>query len=84
MSARKIFGILLRNIDLHPRYFVWTWGIVGLEAYGRLLGARDYKKRRDHRVWEIATSTKKLQALTTPAVEAAALPDAVNQLKVGR
>jgi len=83
MSARKIFAILLRNLDWRPRYFIWTWAIVGLEAYGRLLGVRDYKKRRDHRVWEIATTTKKLRVLTSPAVEGASLTDAVNQLKVG-
>jgi hypothetical protein len=63
---------------------VWTWGVVALEAYGRLLGARDYRKRRDHRVWEIATSTKKLQVLTNAAAEAAAMPDGVHQLKAGR
>lgn len=84
MSARKIFGILVRNLNWRPRYFFWTWGIVVLEAYGRFLGLRDYKRRRDHRVWEIATSTKQLQVLTTPAVQAGALPDAVNQLKAGR
>lgn len=84
MKARKIFTILVRDLDWRPRYFLWTWAIVGLEAYGRLLGVRDYKKRRDHRVWEIATTTKQLQALIKPAGEAAgSLPDAANQLKVG-
>lgn len=84
MKARKIFTILLRNLDWRPRYFLWTWAIVGLEAYGRLLGVRDYKKRRDHRVWEIATTTKQLQALIKPTGEVAgSLPDAANQLKVG-
>lgn len=83
MSARKIFAILLRNFDFHPRYFLWTWAIVGLEAYGRLLGIRDYKKRRDHRVWEIATTTKQLKVLINPAAEAGNLPEPVNQLKVG-
>jgi hypothetical protein len=34
--------------------------VVGLEVYGRYLGRRDYKNRRDHTVWEIATSTKEL------------------------
>jgi biofilm PGA synthesis N-glycosyltransferase PgaC len=41
MKARKIFTILLRDLDWRPRYFLWTWAIVGLEAYGRLLGVRD-------------------------------------------
>ena len=84
MSARKVFIVLLRHLDWRPRFFLWTWAIVGLEAYGRLLGLRDYKKRRDHRVWEIATTTKKLQIMAAPAMKGAALPDAVNQLKVGR
>lgn len=61
MSARKIFGVMLRNLDWRPQQFVWTWSIVGLEAYGRLLGLRDYKKRRNHAVWEMATSTKRLE-----------------------
>jgi cellulose synthase/poly-beta-1,6-N-acetylglucosamine synthase-like glycosyltransferase len=61
MNARRIFALLLRNLDWRPRPFVWTWAIVGLEAYGRLLGIRDYKKRRNHQIWEIATSTKQLE-----------------------
>jgi len=65
MSARKIFMILLRNLDWRPQQFVWTWSIVGLEAYGRLLGLRDYKKRRDHQIWEIATTTKQLKMAAT-------------------
>jgi poly-beta-1,6-N-acetyl-D-glucosamine synthase len=61
MNARKILATLLRNLDWRPRPFVWTWAVVGLEAYGRLLGLRDYKKRRDHQIWEIATTTKQLK-----------------------
>ena len=61
MSARKIFGVMLRNLDWRPKQFAWTWSVVAIEAYGRLLGIRDYKKRRNHAVWEIATSTKQLE-----------------------
>jgi biofilm PGA synthesis N-glycosyltransferase PgaC len=61
MNARKILVILLRNLDWRPRPFFWTWIVVGLEAYGRLLGLRDYKKRRNHQIWEIATTTKQLK-----------------------
>jgi cellulose synthase/poly-beta-1,6-N-acetylglucosamine synthase-like glycosyltransferase len=61
MNARKILVLLLRNLDWRPRPFFWTWTVVGLEAYGRLLGLRDYKKRRDHQIWEIATTTKQLK-----------------------
>ncbi len=63
MSALRILVLLLRNLDFRPREFSWTWAVVGLEAYGRLLGLRDYKKRRDHRVWEMATTTKQLKML---------------------
>lgn len=61
MSPRKILFTLLRNLDWRPRQFCWTWAIVGLEAYGRVLGLRDYKKRRNHAVWEMATTTKQLK-----------------------
>ncbi|HET8925042.1 MAG TPA: glycosyltransferase [Candidatus Acidoferrum sp.] len=61
MSGSKILGTLLCNLDWRPRPFLWTWAIVGLEAYGRLLGLRDYKKRRDHQIWEMATTTKQLK-----------------------
>jgi poly-beta-1,6-N-acetyl-D-glucosamine synthase len=68
MNARRIFALLLRNLDWRPRPFVWTWAIVGLEAYGRLLGLRDYKKRRNHQIWEIATSTKQLEMASNSKV----------------
>jgi cellulose synthase/poly-beta-1,6-N-acetylglucosamine synthase-like glycosyltransferase len=60
MSGSTILTALLRNMDWQPKYFVWTWTVVGLEAYGRYLGWRDFKNRRDHAVWDIAKSTKEL------------------------
>jgi biofilm PGA synthesis N-glycosyltransferase PgaC len=60
MSGRKVLGMVLRNLDMRPRPFVWTWGVAALEVYGRFLGLRDYKKRRDHSVWEIAKTTKEV------------------------
>jgi cellulose synthase/poly-beta-1,6-N-acetylglucosamine synthase-like glycosyltransferase len=62
MSGWKILRVLLRNLDWRPRPFLWTWGVAALEAYGRFLGRRDYKKRRDHSVWVIAKTTKDLVA----------------------
>lgn len=62
MSAFKILGLLLRNLDWRPRQFLWTWQVVALEGYGRYLGWRDYKAKRDHSVWEIATTTKELSS----------------------
>ena len=69
MSGRKILMTLLQNLDWRPKQFAWTWSIVGFEVYGRLLGLRDYKKRRDHAVWEMATTTKQLKiAVTTKGI----------------
>jgi len=67
MSGRKILGIFLGNLDWRPRPFVWSWAVAALEAYGRFLGKRDYKNRRDHSVWEIAKSTKDLKAVAKVA-----------------
>jgi poly-beta-1,6-N-acetyl-D-glucosamine synthase len=60
MSAMKILGLVMRRLDWHPRPLLWTWAVAGLEAYGRLLGWRDYKKQRDHHIWEVAETTKVL------------------------
>jgi poly-beta-1,6-N-acetyl-D-glucosamine synthase len=83
LSVRRILATLIRTLDLHPRPFFWTWAVVGLEAYGRLLGLRDYRKRRDHRVWEIATTTKQLKMLANSTGKAGNLAEPVNQFKVG-
>jgi cellulose synthase/poly-beta-1,6-N-acetylglucosamine synthase-like glycosyltransferase len=62
MSGMTILGLLLRNLSWHPRAFAWTWGVVALEVYGRFLGWRDFKRQKDHSVWEIASTTKELEA----------------------
>lgn len=62
MSGLRILGLVLRRMDWRPRPFVWTWAVAGLEAYGRFLGWRDYKKQRDHHIWEVAETTKQLGA----------------------
>jgi cellulose synthase/poly-beta-1,6-N-acetylglucosamine synthase-like glycosyltransferase len=61
MSGFKVLSLLLRNLDWRPKQFFWTWGVVLLEITGRLLGWADYKRQRDHSVWEIATTTKQLE-----------------------
>lgn len=61
MSGGAVLKTLLRKLDWRPRPFLWTWLVVALEVYGRYLGWRDYKNRRDHTVWEIATTTKELK-----------------------
>jgi hypothetical protein len=60
MSGGVILKALLRNMDWRPRQLIWTAAVIGLEAYGRFLGKRDFKNRKDHTVWEIATTTKEL------------------------
>jgi len=60
MSGRRILGLVLRQLDWRPRPFFWTWAVAVLEAYGRFLGWRDYKKQRDHHIWEVAKTTKEL------------------------
>jgi glycosyltransferase involved in cell wall biosynthesis len=60
MSGMKILGLVLHRLDWHPRPFFWTWAVAALEAYGRLLGWRDYRKQRDHHMWEVAKTTKEL------------------------
>ncbi len=62
LSGRKVLGLALRNLDWRPRGFAWTWAVAALEAYGRFLGWRDYRRRRDHSVWDIAKTTKQLEA----------------------
>ncbi|GAB4156484.1 MAG: hypothetical protein Fur0021_24760 [Candidatus Promineifilaceae bacterium] len=61
MSAAKLLRLLLHQLDWRPKQFVWTWLVVVLEAYGRFLGWRDFKNKRDHTVWEVAVTTKELE-----------------------
>lgn len=65
LSSRKMMSLALRHMEWSPRALVWTWAIAGLELYGRFLGKLDYKRRRDHSVWEIAKSTKRLEGAYT-------------------
>ena len=47
-----------------PKHVLWTLGTVLLEGYARLQGYYDYRRKRDHHIWEMVTSTKDLQAGT--------------------
>ena len=62
LPAGPLSDLLLQNLDWHPKEFTWTWGVVGMEVVGRFLGWRDFKRERDHTVWEIASTTKELKA----------------------
>lgn len=61
MSGLTILRLLLRHLDWRPKQFFWTWRVVGLEIAGRYLGAQDYRARRSHTVWDMATTTKELE-----------------------
>jgi cellulose synthase/poly-beta-1,6-N-acetylglucosamine synthase-like glycosyltransferase len=61
MNGLKILRLLLGELDFRPKPFLWTWLVVLLEVYGRLLGRRDFKNKRDHSVWEIADTTKDMR-----------------------
>lgn len=60
MGGGKVLTLFLRHLDWRPKQFVWSWCVAFLEAYGRWLGSRDFKNKRNHTVWEIATTTKKI------------------------
>lgn len=60
LSNAKMLRLVLRHLDWRPRAFIWTLAVVALEAYGRLLGRFDYARRRDHSVWKISATTKRL------------------------
>jgi glycosyltransferase involved in cell wall biosynthesis len=62
MNGRKILRLLIKNLDWRPKQLFWTGRVVLMEMYGRYLGWRDYKAKRDHSVWEIAQTTKELKA----------------------
>ena len=42
-----------------------------MEVYGRWLGKRDFRIKRDHSVWEIAESTKQMDETASVSAEAA-------------
>jgi glycosyltransferase involved in cell wall biosynthesis len=61
MAGMRMVGLLLGNMEWRLRPFLWTWAVVALEVYGRLLGLYDYKTgSKNHTVWEIATTTKEI------------------------
>ncbi|BDG07435.1 glycosyltransferase [Anaeromyxobacter paludicola] len=74
LGSLKILGLVLRRLDWRPKYFAWTWAVAALEAWGRHLGRRDHRRRLDHSVWAMASTTKAL-GLTAPP-DPLPLPDA--------
>jgi biofilm PGA synthesis N-glycosyltransferase PgaC len=70
VSGLKVLGIMLRNMDWRPRPCLWSFCVAAMEAWARLLGTRDYRRRRDHSVWQIARTTKKLGSRAVPTAAA--------------
>ncbi len=55
--------LLCRDFALRsPRQALWTLGAVGLEGYARLQGQYDYRRKREHYIWQMVESTKDLEA----------------------
>src|SRR5258706_1565878 len=65
MQAGPIVRQLLacRDFTLHPpKHVLWTLGALLLEGYARLQGYYDYRRKRDHHIWDMVDSTKDLEA----------------------
>ncbi|GHP00226.1 hypothetical protein KSF_102730 [Reticulibacter mediterranei] len=45
-----------------PRKALWTAGSIILEGFARLLGRDDYRRKREHHIWQMVDSTKNLEA----------------------
>jgi glycosyltransferase involved in cell wall biosynthesis len=45
-----------------PKQVLWTLGTIILEGYARLQGYYDYRRKREHHIWEMVDSTKDLEA----------------------
>ena len=67
MKAGPIVRQLIASGDFTlrtPKHVLWTFGTVLLEGYARLQGYADYRRKREHHIWDMVTSTKDLQAGT--------------------
>jgi len=60
ISGFKILLILLKNLSFSWRSIIWSFSVVMLEVYSRLLGYIDYKRDRVHTIWQRTESTKEL------------------------
>ena len=45
-----------------PRRLIWTVGTIGLEGVARIQGYYDYRRKRQHHIWQMVDSTKALEA----------------------
>src|SRR5713226_554810 len=44
-----------------PKHVLWTLGTVLLEGYARMQGYYDYRRKREHHIWQMVDSTKDLE-----------------------
>jgi len=63
ISNLNIFKNLIATLDTRPKHLIWTFGAVVIETYARLLGTIDFYSRKEHAVWKIAESTKRLELI---------------------
>jgi poly-beta-1,6-N-acetyl-D-glucosamine synthase len=62
-SGIKIFRLLLKNFSWDFRSVIFTPFVIIAEIYGRFLGWYDFTfKKRESTIWEIAKSTKNINA----------------------
>jgi poly-beta-1,6-N-acetyl-D-glucosamine synthase len=45
-----------------PKQALWTLGTVAMEGYARLQGYYDFRRNRDHHIWQMVDTTKDLEA----------------------
>src|SRR5437868_11437728 len=60
-NARQL--IACRDFTMsNPKQAVWTLGAILLEGYARVQGHYDYRRKREHHIWQAVASTKDLEA----------------------
>jgi hypothetical protein len=67
-STMKVAPIALQLIACrhfalsNPKQILWTAGAIFLEGYARVQGYLDYRRKREHHIWQVVASTKDLEA----------------------
>jgi len=59
LSVRNITPILFKEISLKALHYILF--AISLEVYTRVLGFLDYASNKDHYIWDVAESTKRLK-----------------------
>lgn len=65
MKVGPIFQQLFAARDFtmsSPKQAMWTTGTMVLEGYARLQGHYDYRRKREHHIWQMVETTKDLEA----------------------